>query len=122
MFLDRFNRKSHSEKTVAPEVLAKMQKYDWPGNIRELRNMLERLVVLSAGNEISEKDLRTTELRNDVQPTIREIDWPVELTKITKSLEDNYIEQAMAKGGSIREAAKLLKISPSMLYRKMNRE
>lgn len=122
MFLDRFNRKSHSEKTVAPEVLAKMQNYDWPGNIRELRNMLERLVVLSTGNEISERDLRTSELRNDVQPTMREIDWPVELTKITKSIEDNYIEQAMAKGGSIREAAKLLKISPSMLYRKMNRE
>jgi len=121
LFLNKCNRKNGYDKTMAPEMLEKMQNYDWPGNIRQLRNMIERLVILSSGSEITVSDLRNAELKNDTQIMIEEIDWPVQLGEITQNIEEGYIKKAMSKGGSIREAAKLLGISPSMLYRKMNR-
>jgi DNA-binding NtrC family response regulator len=45
-----------SRKLVTPEVMEKLQRYDWPGNIRELRNVVERLVIMS-DDIISESDL-----------------------------------------------------------------
>jgi two-component system response regulator AtoC len=52
---------------IAPEALAYLEAYDWPGNIRELRNVIERAVVLCQGPIITVEDLQTTPLR--VSPT-----------------------------------------------------
>ena len=44
-------------KRISPEAIAVLQSHSWPGNIRELRNMVERLVILSTGDEISVEDI-----------------------------------------------------------------
>jgi transcriptional regulator with PAS, ATPase and Fis domain len=121
LFLNKYNRKNGCDKTIAPELLEKMQTYDWPGNIRQLRNTIERLAILSADSKITISDLGNMELTNDTKAIAKEIDWPIDLGKITQDMEEEYIHKAMKKGGSIRETAKLLGITPSMLYRKMNR-
>ena len=46
------------EKLFTPEAIAELQKYEWPGNIRELRNVIERLIIL-AGDTISKEDVKT---------------------------------------------------------------
>lgn len=46
------------EKNFTPEAIAELQKHEWPGNIRELRNVIERLIIL-AGDTISEEDVKT---------------------------------------------------------------
>jgi two-component system nitrogen regulation response regulator NtrX len=52
-FLDIFCRREMRErKTLTPEALATMQEYNWPGNIRELKNIMERLVIMSPGIDI----------------------------------------------------------------------
>lgn len=52
-FLDSFNREfKTSFRGLTPEVEDLMVKYDWPGNIRELRNVIERAIILSAGDQI----------------------------------------------------------------------
>lgn len=121
LFLNKYNRKNGYDKTITPEMLKKMQNFNWPGNIRQLRNMIERLVVLSPGNEIQVSDLGDSIIHNDDRHIFEGIEWPVRLAEITQELEDQYIKIAVQKAGSIREAAKLLGISPSMLFRKMNR-
>lgn len=120
-FLNKYNRKNGSNKTITPELLDKLQNYDWPGNIRQLRNTIERLAVLSSDNKISVNDLGEMELINNNINIAKETDWPVNLLEITQGIEESYIKKALSKGGSIREAAKLLGITPSMLYRKMSR-
>lgn len=45
------------EKTFAPKAIEALQQHDWPGNIRELRNVIERLIIL-AGDEITEEDVK----------------------------------------------------------------
>lgn len=53
-FLDQFCRREMRErKSIHPEAVALMENYDWPGNIRELRNIMERLVIMTPGREIS---------------------------------------------------------------------
>lgn len=58
-FLDKFNRicSNGSEKTINQEAMAIMIAYEWPGNIRELANFIERMVVLSPGPVITPQDL-----------------------------------------------------------------
>ena len=58
-FLDRFNRQMNkSMKGFTPDALAVLEAYPWPGNIRELENFIERMVVLGSENQfIDEKDL-----------------------------------------------------------------
>ena len=48
------------EKTFSDEAIAELQKYSWPGNIRELRNMVERLVLLSESDSVTPQDVRLT--------------------------------------------------------------
>jgi len=121
LFLNKYNRKNGCNKIITPELLEKMQNYDWPGNIRELRNTIERLAVLSSDNKISVNDLGEMELINSNLNISKEMDWPINLMEITQNIEEQYIRKALNKGGSIREAAKLLGITPSMLYRKMSK-
>ena len=122
LFLNRYNRKNGCDKTISPELLEKMQNYDWPGNIRQVKNTIERLAILSSDVKISVSDLGNMDLTSKASNITKETDWPVDLMEIMQNLEEQYIKKALNKGGSIRAAAKLLGITPSMLYRKMSRE
>lgn len=121
-FLKETNEKNGCNKTISPKLLHKMEQADWNGNARQLRNMVERLVVLSLGQEITMEDFPQEDLNLEKMPPADPIELPVSLGNITKEVEDRYIELAMKEGGSIRKAAQLLNISPSALFRKINRE
>ncbi|OPY19310.1 MAG: Transcriptional regulatory protein ZraR [Syntrophus sp. PtaB.Bin075] len=57
-FLDRFNDKLNMDiKGIDPQVLECFKKYNWPGNIRELENLIERIILLTKGNTISPEDV-----------------------------------------------------------------
>jgi len=57
-FLNKYNRKAKKKiNKISPSVIKALQQYDWPGNIRELENTIERAVVLAPGEEIRLDDL-----------------------------------------------------------------
>ena len=57
-FLAHFSRQeSREDKTMAPDAMKVLQNYSWPGNVRELKNLIERLVIMTPGNEIRLADL-----------------------------------------------------------------
>jgi transcriptional regulator with PAS, ATPase and Fis domain len=56
-FLERFNRTHQKEKRLSPEVVDLFCRYDFPGNIRELGNLVERLVVITENDRIEISDL-----------------------------------------------------------------
>jgi DNA-binding NtrC family response regulator len=96
--------------------LLQLQKHGWPGNIRELRNVLERALLGATGASIDEGDLdfasspRTgggTEAAVDTHLTLRE----VELNHIRNVLRE--------EGGHVERAAKRLNIPRSTLYQKI---
>jgi two-component system nitrogen regulation response regulator NtrX len=57
-FLEHFSR-THGEKPkrISAKAMETLERYDWPGNIRELKNMVERLLIMSTGEEIQVTDI-----------------------------------------------------------------
>ncbi len=89
------------------------ERYPWPGNIREMRNVLERALLLTDGTELHLRDLRFDPLSG---PEPGALD-----TRLTlRELETRYIETVLREeGGRVAEAALRLGIPRSSLYQKM---
>jgi two-component system, NtrC family, response regulator AlgB len=92
-----------------------LSKYAWPGNIRELRNAVERGVILSRGPVVGLKQL-PGQLVGLVGPRI-EVGGPVTLD----DLAAEHIRRVLGSTPSLDEAARILGIDPSTLYRKRKR-
>ncbi|MGH8094782.1 MAG: sigma-54-dependent transcriptional regulator [Chthoniobacterales bacterium] len=105
---------SHSGKPVsgiAPDALEAMKRYQWPGNIRELRNVIERAVILSIGPQIQTHDLMET-LNGDSR------DMSIGGKMTLAELEAAHIQKVVANAATLEEAAATLGIDPATLYRK----
>ncbi|MFO8113497.1 MAG: sigma-54-dependent Fis family transcriptional regulator [Desulfosalsimonadaceae bacterium] len=116
-------------KKVDPEVIDILQAYDWPGNMRELKNVLERAVAVNMGREsvIRKNHLPIYLLdlgKNKTVTGFFGFKNPDEfsLREILESTEKKAIESALKKTGNNRKkAAELLGIHRSGLYQKMNK-
>ena len=104
--------------TVARAALDRMLDYAWPGNVRELENVIERAVVLSRGDSLTENDLPEVIAKSsDTAP--RSLDFPVgtplseiELRVIKETLKHTKGDKSLA--------AQLLGISTRTIYRKLD--
>ena len=57
-YLNYYARKYHKPvTTLAPDAVDKLKRYAWPGNIRELKNTIDRAVIMAEGDEITPRDL-----------------------------------------------------------------
>jgi len=102
-------------KDFTSAAMAAMQRYPWPGNLRELRNVIERAVILSTGDKIDVNDFPDS-LRGS-QPSGAMIGNRVSL----EELEREHIMRIIEIAGSMDEAAQILGIDPATLYRKRKR-
>lgn len=116
-FLKRFNNKYGFEKWFHPDVMDTFLEYDWPGNIRELENTIERLVVTSSKDCIDSEDLMETSLHS-LEPTQKKI---TSLKSYLEKIEKRLIIDAYQTTGSTRKAAKLLQISQASMVNKMKK-
>jgi NtrC-family two-component system response regulator AlgB len=102
-------------KDFTPAAMAAMQRYPWPGNLRELRNVIERAVILAPGDKIDVNDFPES-LRGS-QPSGAVIGNRVSL----EELEREHIMRIIEIADSMDEAAQILGIDPATLYRKRKR-
>ncbi len=123
-FLNRFNRKHGKNLSLSGAVLRTMMDYDWPGNVREMENTIERAVVIAKGKSITTMDLplnirhacagpadrghfikakNTIQVKTTLPSTIKDI----ERTEILNALKDSGWVQA--------KAAKLLGLTPRQM-------
>lgn len=115
------NSGSHSfinrGKKIDEEAMAILTKYDWPGNIRELQNVCERLQILSEGHTIMVNDLPDT-IRN---PQVKDEGLDFDPSIPLYDLEKRYILKALAfYGGNKTQAAQGLGITIKTLYNKLH--
>ncbi len=97
-----------------------LSRYSWPGNIRELKNIIERLVIVSDQNAIISGGQIAILLNLD--PYYAEIiNQDIGLREIVASVEKKTIEKALATYGSTRKVAKVLKIDQSTVVKKAKR-
>lgn len=124
-FVEKFGAKlGRPLLAVEPEVMSSFYKYSWPGNIRELENVIERALVLSRGSSMSLEDL-PPEIRES--PEIEEgintlISWEKGLSETLDAIEERMIRQALKRADNVQaQAAKMLAISRSNLQYKMRK-
>jgi NtrC-family two-component system response regulator AlgB len=101
------------------EAMTALHRYAWPGNLRELRNVVERAVILAAGDRIDVVDLpeRLGQPLPDCEAANVEIGGRIPLAR----LEQEHISRVLRQAGTMEEAAGILGINPATLYRKRKR-
>ena len=98
--------------------MSALQRYSWPGNIRELRNVLQRALLVADQAVITERELQFFPTQLEEPPTC--LRQAADLT--LQEMEKNHIAAVLAlELGSIQKAAKRLGIPRSSLYNKVNR-
>lgn len=120
-FLNTFNKKYHFNKVITCGAVNCLKEYRWPGNVRELRNIIERIVIMSSGDNILKSDLPIKEIWNNQQVKSQFHSDNITLKEAVENLEQSLIESAFEKCGNVRSAAKELGIDASTLVRKRKR-
>ncbi len=120
-FLKQFNEKCKTCKVLTPAALDVLLSYPFPGNVRELANLIEQLVVLTPHDQIGPADLPAAVRLPESEACLLERQDEWELSKIVRDVEKRIILQALKQCGSQRKAARLLNIDHSTLSRKIRR-
>ena len=105
-------------RRFAPETIICMQSYNWPGNIRELHNVVERMMIISKNNVIQPEELPITDNITISQKESEEYFEQVNLHKLVEQLEISYIRRAYSRYGNVRDAARSLGMDASTFVRK----
>jgi two-component system response regulator HydG len=115
-FLDKYNKKMAAHTRIGEGVMEHLLTYDYPGNVRELENMVEQAVALCTGGVITVDDILP-------QAPKKSSSGPGKtLADIVDDAERQAVEEARrAFDGSRERAAEALDISPTTLWRKMTR-
>ena len=118
-FVDKFSENEKIE--IDKEVFDALLNYNFPGNTRELKNLCERLVLLSKNNRISAKSLPLYISASEVKLNSENFENKP-LNEIMEDIEKNIIENAMNKaGGNKAKAAEILGIPASTLKSKLSK-
>jgi DNA-binding NtrC family response regulator len=104
-----------TSKTLSASGIKRLQKYSWPGNIRELQHAIERAVIMSEEDTLSPEDfffLANNPSSNDIQVDNYNLE----------EIEKNIIQKAINKhNGNISKAAKELGLTRASLYRRLEK-
>jgi len=116
-FLTLFAKKNHKDiKGLTPQAMDSLLKYDWPGNIREVMNMIERAVVLSRAEYLDEEDLSLIVRKEPVQQHTNQGNMSLEDVE-----RNTVLETLEAAEGNKSEAARRLGITRRTLHKKLKK-
>jgi two-component system response regulator PilR (NtrC family) len=115
-FLQKFGKDLGKEaRGVAPEAMIVLERYHWPGNIRELENVLERAIVLGAGDVLGIESLPETLRRERPVKGMEAVELPedgLDLEATLDTIERGYLQRALDRTGGVQtKAAELLKMT-----------
>lgn len=128
-FLNRANKKHHLAVQITQQAMVYLWEYDWPGNIRELENMVERMVILADGNQADVQDLpgniRSFVSDKKLPAPTSLLNDPMDMRDMreaTEQFEHQLIEEALRlSNGNKSRAAKMLGLKRTTLVAKMRK-
>jgi Nif-specific regulatory protein len=114
-FLKKYNKENQRSISISPEVLNVFMNYEWPGNVREIENTIERMVVMSAGKVITMSDLplnmKDQSIRSRYAAQIKDA-----LPSAIEDIEKTRILDVLQRTGWVQaKAARLLGITPRQI-------
>lgn len=125
-FLEKVSSKQEGKTfTLEDSVLEALMRYNWPGNIRELENVIERMVTLSDSEVIADRELppQISQMESPLEePTSDTIPQECSLKKVVESKEAQHIHRILDHvHGDKKKASELLDIDLATLYRKIEK-
>jgi PAS domain S-box-containing protein/TyrR family helix-turn-helix protein len=124
-FLDMYNKEYMVQRRISPEAMLKLQTYNFPGNVRELQNIIKNAVVLSEMDLLDE--IFTDNIVFGRKKTAEEhrstadMRYPMRLQDELERLEKNILSDAFTRFRSTRKIAQNLGTSQSSVMRKINK-
>lgn len=120
-FCNELNQKYGWEKKLTGDALSLIYGHTWAGNVRELKNIIERSVVMSDTEWITGEDIqRLSSFQEEEIVLTKSPEFPT-LKEAVDQLETSLIERAYERYGNVRDAAKVLGIDSSTFVRKRQR-
>ncbi len=121
-FLKAFNKKYGYTKRLGPDTIQVMEQYDWPGNVRKLRNTVERMIVESKNTLIELQSFRKVDTVVVERPAPPVVDPSLPYQQAMDEYQRQYITAVVDEcGGDLRRAAARMELHLSTLYRKMEK-
>jgi PAS domain S-box len=117
-FIDKFNKNYGLDKSFSKKVFDRMISYDWPGNIRELENFVERVILTTENTMIEEDDLPSQMAEKEVPPTAV---YNGTLSEAVEALEKHLVSGAYKTCGTTVGVAEALGISQPTAVRKIRK-
>jgi len=121
IFLRRFNTKYGLHKGLDEDVKRWMYNYDWPGNVREVQNIVERLAIVSDSDLIDMDALSRTHVKIEETADYLSLEENISLKEASEKLERILIERASKAHKNSRDAAEALGISQATYLRKAHK-
>jgi two-component system NtrC family response regulator len=128
LLVNHFIKKYQGEKgdkqiELAPEVWKVFYSYSWPGNVRQLENVIERALVLNTGSKIQVQDLPEELTGAEAELDVERLIPPgIPLPKALETIEEKLIRRALAASGNVQaHAAQRLGITKSLIQHKMKK-
>ncbi len=123
LLVNYFLKKYHKEKTpvrIEPEVMDQLKAFSWPGNIRELANVIQQMILFCERNTITLNDLPSSLFSYRESPS--KIDGKINLPKMVSDLEKKWIISKLKEVNWNQEkASRLLGITRKMLINRINK-
>ncbi|MGQ9509261.1 MAG: sigma-54-dependent transcriptional regulator [Thermodesulfobacteriota bacterium] len=118
-FIKKYSKGKPTIK-ITPEVMDRLMKFSWPGNIRELANVIQQMIVLSDGQTITLHDLPPQFLiRGETSPSI---EGKIDLSQIVSEIERKWVLNKLDEAEwNLEKAARLLGITRKMLVNRMKK-
>ena len=119
-FLQQYNKKYNIQKQLSEQAMGVLLEYDWPGNIREMENIIQRLLLCSERQIITGDELRRELQKNTYQRQNKDAALEND-SSLTKDDEEMKYREAAAKWRSTREIARALQTSQSTVVRRLKK-
>ncbi len=120
-FIQQFNSKYAQKKRIQKGSLQALMDYDWPGNIRELKNIIERIMLTTDGEEITVSQIRKQLYHDQAPYQMPDGDDSLSLQEQVAWFEKNLLETVLCQSRSAYEASKILKVNRSTISKKIKK-
>lgn len=120
-FIEQYNKKYHESKTIEDEGIRVLMNYEWPGNIRQLKNIIERLIVTTESKTITENQVLTQLYHNSTLGELINNPDSNSLQEQMERFEQLLLKNTLARCSNASEVAKALKVNKSTISKKFRK-
>ncbi|NLB52405.1 MAG: sigma 54-interacting transcriptional regulator [Syntrophomonadaceae bacterium] len=121
-YLNLFNNRYHQKKRFSYEIKSELERYPWPGNIRELKNAVEQMVVLGYDEFLQTGDLPWYQQQSgEIKARPVQVSGIIPLKQALEETEKQLLENTLKKYRTSRQISRVIGIDQSTVVRKLNK-